>query len=192
MNERKGDRLDKIVTRGGDRGETSLGDGSRVAKTDPRVALMGEVDELNSWIGVVLSHEPGPECAETLHGVQHDLFDLGGALCFPGAPVLSAAHVARLDERAAALNASLAPLKEFVLPGGAPVVAWLHVARTACRRTERAACGFLDGAAPDNFGVMYLNRLSDFLFIAARAEAARLGAPEILWRKAYSVAGADE
>lgn len=180
-------RLSKIVTRGGDGGETSLGDGARVAKADPRIALMGDVDELNSWVGVVLAHQPGAAVRDVLAGVQHDLFDLGGALCFPGAPLLSERHVARVDAAAAALNEGLAPLKEFVLPGGAPLVAFLHVARTVCRRTERAAAGFL-GREP-GFALAYLNRLSDFLFIAARAEAKRLGVPEPLWEKAKSVSG---
>ncbi len=194
-------RLTKIVTRGGDKGETSLGDGARVAKSDPRVALLGDVDELNAWIGVALSQAPGDEVAEVLTGVQHDLFDLGGALCFPGSPILSDAHIARLDDAAASLNEGLAPLKEFVLPGGAPLIAWLHVARTVCRRVERSAAGFFalalaspsepeqdqnpasDGAA----AIAYLNRLSDFLFIASRYEAHRLGVPETTWQKAKSL-----
>ena len=208
-----GNRLSKIVTRGGDKGETSLGDGARIAKTDPRIHLLGEVDELNSWIGVVLAHAPGETVAATLVGVQHDLFDLGGALCFPGAPVLSDAHVARIDDAAAALNEDLPPLKEFILPGGAPLLAWLHVARTVCRRAERCGAAFLSGdlsgegqealsdeaqeagksdAAAGGFGLIYLNRLSDYLFIAARFEAKRLGAAENLWRKAHSVSGAGE
>ena len=182
------DRLTKITTRGGDGGETSLGDGSRVEKSDPRIAFMGDVDELNSWIGVALAADPGETVRAILVGVQHDLFDLGGALCFPGAPALSAAHVARLDEACARLNAELAPLKEFVLPGGAPLVAQLHVARTTCRRVERAAAAFFAGDANAN-GLAYLNRLSDFLFIAARFEAKRLGVSEVLWRKEHSVSG---
>ncbi|MGF1545242.1 MAG: cob(I)yrinic acid a,c-diamide adenosyltransferase [Parvularculaceae bacterium] len=189
-----GDRLDRIVTRGGDRGETSLGDGARVGKNDPRIALLGDVDELNAWIGVVLSQAPGETVRDTLVGVQHDLFDLGGGLCFPGAPLLSAAHVARLDDATTALNADLPPLKEFVLPGGAPTVAWLHVARTVCRRAERTAAAFLspsDGGESghdDANARAYLNRLSDYCFVAARAEARRLGAPETLWRKSHSLA----
>lgn len=182
-------RLTKIVTRGGDGGETSLGDGSRVAKTDPRVALMGDVDELNAALGVALAHEPGETVRDALTAAQHDLFDLGGALSLPGAPLLSARHVARLDDAAAALNEGLAPLKEFILPGGAPAVAFLHVARTVCRRVERAMAAFPGGEA-ENFALAYLNRLSDVLFIAARVEAQRRGTPEIYWRKANSVSGA--
>ncbi len=183
------DRLDKIITRGGDGGETSLGDGTRVSKTDPRVALMGDVDELNSWIGVVLATAPGEAVAATLNGVQHDLFDLGGGLCFPGAPLLSEHHVSRLDEAAARLNADLPALKEFILPGGAPLVAWLHVARTVCRRVERVAAGLLAGEEAGAFAMQYLNRLSDYLFIAARAEARRLGVAETLWKKEHSLGG---
>lgn len=181
------DRLTKIVTRGGDRGETSLGDGTRVAKSDPRVAVLGDVDELNSWIGVALAHEPGEAVGATLTGVQHDLFDLGGGLCFPDATLLSPAHVARIDEAASALNESLPPLKEFVLPGGAPLIAWLHVARTVCRRVERGAAAFLSDDEKGAAALQYLNRLSDYLFIAARAEAKRLGVPETLWKKEHSV-----
>lgn len=181
------DRLTRIVTRGGDKGETSLGDGTRVAKTDPRVGLLGDIDELNSSIGVVRAHGPGGEVGATLEGVQHDLFDLGGALCFPGAPALSARHVARLDEAASSLNESLPPLKEFILPGGAPLVAHLHVARTVCRRVERGAAGFFADQEGGAHAIAYLNRLSDFLFIAARFEAKRLGTPEVYWEKAKSL-----
>jgi cob(I)alamin adenosyltransferase len=179
------DRLTRIVTRGGDRGETSLGDGARVKKSTPRVALLGDIDELNSWIGVVLAHAPGGEIAETLRGVQHDLFDLGGAVSMPGAPLLAERHLERLDAAASEWNASLPPLKEFILPGGAPVVAFLHVARTVARRAERSAASlFPDGER--GCCVPYLNRLSDVLFIAARLEAKRLGADETLWQKVKS------
>jgi len=182
-------RLTKIVTRGGDKGETSLGDGARVAKDDPRVALLGDIDELNSWIGVVLCHLEDGEIFEMLTSVQHDLFDLGGALSMPGAPLLSEPHVVRLDGAAAALNADLPPLKEFILPGGAAVLAWLHVARTVARRAERAMAGFARETPQAAYALQYLNRLSDYLFIAARFEARRLGVGEVLWRKEASLAG---
>jgi len=189
-------RLTTITTRGGDKGETSLGDGTRVSKADPRIGLMGDIDELNSWIGVVLAHQPGEDVTETLIGVQHDLFDLGGGLCFPptptkGAPLLSERHVARVDEAAASLNENLAPLKEFILPGGAPLLAWLHVARTVCRRAECSMIAFVKGENGVNedgaHALAYLNRLSDYLFIAARHEAKRLGIDETLWRNAQSL-----
>ena len=184
-------RLTKIVTKGGDKGQTSLGDGSRLKKSDPRIGLLGDVDELNSWIGVALAHEPGAAVQETLTGAQHDLFDLGGGLCFPGAALLSEAHVARLEQAAEALNQDLAPLKEFILPGGAPLVAWLHTARTVCRRVERSTAAFFDSQedAEPGFAIQYLNRLSDYLFIAARAEAKRLGAGEVYWMKEHSLSG---
>ncbi|MEM8770449.1 MAG: cob(I)yrinic acid a,c-diamide adenosyltransferase [Pseudomonadota bacterium] len=185
-------RLDKIVTRGGDKGETSLGDGARVAKDDPRIALLGDVDELNSWVGVALAHlEPG-DVAEALEGVQHDLFDLGGALCFPDAPLLSGGHVERLEKAAATLNETLPPLKEFILPGGAPVLAWLHVARTVCRRVERAMASFARDREEAAAALQYLNRLSDYLFIAARFEAKRQGVDEVLWRKEASLSAAGQ
>lgn len=182
------DRLTRIVTRKGDAGETSLGDGTRVAKSDPRIALIGEVDELNSAIGVALAHDPEGEVRDALVGVQHDLFDLGGALSIRGAPLLSPAHVARIDQRATTLNATLPPLKEFILPGGAPLIAFLHVARAQCRRAERIAVGHLKDQVNGAHALAYLNRLSDFLFIAARIEARRLGVPEIAWRKSKSAA----
>jgi cob(I)alamin adenosyltransferase len=181
------DRLTRIVTRGGDKGETSLGDGTRVAKSDPRVALLGDIDELNAQIGAVLALAPGPEVLAALKLAQHDLFDLGGGLCFPGTQVLKEAHVARIDAAAAALNAGLPPLKEFVLPGGSPLIAALHVARTVCRRVERAACAFFATGMDGAHAIAYLNRLSDFLFIAARFEARRTGVPEVLWEKSKSV-----
>jgi cob(I)alamin adenosyltransferase len=181
------DRLNRIVTRGGDKGETSLGDGTRVAKTDRRVALLGDVDELNAFVGAVLALTPGAEVSQTLSLAQHDLFDFGGALCFPGASVLTAGHVARIDAAAAALNAGLPPLKEFVLPGGSALLASLHVARTVCRRVERAAVAFFAGEPGGEHAIAYLNRLSDFLFIAARFEARRTGVAEVLWEKAKSL-----
>lgn len=184
-------RLTKITTRGGDKGETSLGDGKRVAKDDARIALIGEIDELNSWIGVIRDHQPGDVVDQLLEGVQHDLFDFGGALSFPGAPLLSDAHVARLDKACVVLNETLPPLKEFILPGGAPLLSWLHIGRTVSRRAER----MMVTLARDNDGaenaVRYLNRLSDYLFIAARAEARRMGVDEVLWRKEASISGKD-
>lgn len=180
-------RLTKIVTRGGDKGETSLGDGTRVPKDDARIALLGDVDELNCWVGVVVSHLEKGAVAETLTGVQHDLFDLGGALSLPGAPLLSERHLARLDDAAAELNKDLPPLKEFILPGGAPALAWLHVARTVARRVERSMATFMRDNPDAAAALQYLNRLSDYLFIAARFEAKRVGIPEVFWRKDESL-----
>lgn len=181
------DRLNRIVTRGGDKGETSLGDGTRVLKSDPRIALLGDVDELNSWIGVVIAQQPGADVREILKLVQHDLFDLGGTLCVPGAPVLSERHVARIDAAATMLNKDLPPLKEFVLPGGSPLLAYLHLARTVSRRVERAAVSFFAHDPLGEQAIAYLNRLSDLLFIFARVEAQRTGVKETLWEKEKSI-----
>ncbi len=180
-------RLTKITTRGGDNGETSLGDGSRIPKTAARIDMLGEVDELNSWIGVILTHSPGDEIRILLEGVQHDLFDLGGTLCFPDTPVLSIAHLTRLDEAVETLNADLPPLKEFILPGGAPLLSWLHIARTVSRRVERGMVALMNSEPITGHAVPYLNRLSDALFIAARFEAKRLNISEIYWQKEKSV-----
>jgi len=181
------DRLTKITTRGGDKGETSLGDGNRVSKCHPQIGLLGIIDELNSSIGVVLAHDPGSEVAAILQNIQHDLFDLGGALCFPGMPLLSQNHVARLDEAGERLNADLKPLKEFVLPGGSPLIAVMHVARTTARRCERELITAQKNAKDNDYAVAYLNRLSDILFIAGRYEAKRTGVKEILWEKEKSL-----
>ncbi len=187
------DRLTKITTRGGDKGETSLGDGSRVPKTDERIALLGEVDELNSWIGVVLSHGPSQTIQTLLEDVQHDLFDLGGALCFPDAPLLSLAHVERLDKAVEQLNQDLTPLKEFILPGGSPLLSWLHIARTKARHGERSMAHFIQNQTQaektTSHAIPYLNRLSDILFIAARHEAKHNNIAEIYWKKEKSVQG---
>lgn len=182
-------RLTKIVTRGGDKGQTSLGDGARVDKDAPRIALLGDVDELNSWLGVVGDHVTSDALKPLLLSVQHDLFDLGGALSFPGTPALSKKHVARLDEAAEKLNADLPPLKEFILPGGSPALSFCHAARSVCRRAERAMAAFHRDAPEAEHGLQYLNRLSDVLFIAARVEAKHAGVPEIYWRKENSVSG---
>ncbi len=176
-------RLTKIVTRGGDKGETSLADGTRLAKDDVRIALIGDVDELNSWIGVVIANGADGVLQEALSHAQHDLFDLGGALSFPGSPILSETHVARLDEAAGQLNKALPPLKEFILPGGSKEIAFCHVARTVCRRAERGIAAFHRSAPEAAHALQYLNRLSDILFIAARVEARRLGVDEVYWRK---------
>lgn len=176
-------RLSKIVTRGGDKGETSLADGSRISKDELLINLIGDIDELNSWIGVALAHLSVGEVSASLKYVQHGLFDLGGALSIPGAPLLSEAHVVSVDHACEALNRDLPPLREFILPGGPGAMAWLHIARTVCRRAERKMAAFYrDNKAAAN-ALQYLNRLSDYLFIAARYEAKRLGVDEIYWKK---------
>jgi len=178
-----GHRLSKIVTRTGDAGTTGLGDGSRVAKDAARIEAIGAVDELNSTIGVLLAETLPRPVAACLVDVQHDLFDLGGELSIPGYSAVANTHVERLEERVEHFNAPLAPLKEFVLPGGTRPAALAHVARTVCRRAERAVVRLghtEDVAEPAR---RYLNRLSDLLFVMARALNENAGRADVLWQK---------
>jgi cob(I)alamin adenosyltransferase len=180
-------RLTRIYTRGGDKGETSLGDGSRVAKLDCRIGAFGTVDELNSALGVALA-EPGlsDRLREPLERIQNDLFDVGADLSVPygiGDRLrVEQAHVARLEQLCDDFNADLPMLKSFVLPGGTPAAARLHVARTTCRRAERDALTAQQETGVNPLVLAYLNRLSDFLFIAARWANHDAGRDEPLWR----------
>ncbi|MBB5373209.1 cob(I)yrinic acid a,c-diamide adenosyltransferase [Acidocella aromatica] len=181
-------KLDKIYTRGGDHGETSLGDGSRVAKSSLRIAALGEVDEANAVIGLARLHVAEDEL---LGRVQNDLFDLGADLCVPiaenEAPALRIvqAQVDWLEARIDQLNAALPPLTSFILPGGTPGSAHLHFARTVVRRAERAVVHLLE--APEEkvnrLALIYLNRLSDLLFVLARVAAGN-GAGDVTWQPA--------
>jgi cob(I)alamin adenosyltransferase len=180
-------RLTRIYTRGGDQGETSLGDGSRVPKLDCRIGAFGTVDELNSALGIVLAEATLPEPLRApLEQVQNDLFDVGADLSVPYGVTdrlrVEQAHVDRLEGLCDQFNASLPALKSFVLPGGTEAAARLHVARATCRRAEREAlvADREHGISP--LVLVYLNRLSDFLFIAARTANAAGGHPEPLWK----------
>lgn len=177
-----GHRLSRITTRTGDDGSTGLGDGSRTGKDSQRVECLGEVDELNAQLGRLAAHALAPPQAELLSVIQHELFELGAELCLPGQVRITAAMVAALEQRTTAANASLEPLKEFVLPGGSPAAADAHVARTVCRRVERrlVALHHADGGNPDS--LRYLNRLSDLLFVLARRLNADGGGGDVLWR----------
>jgi cob(I)alamin adenosyltransferase len=175
-------RLTRIYTRTGDAGETSLGDGSRVPKTDPRIAAVGAVEELNAHIGVVLAASVPDGLGATLAQVQNELFDLGADLAVPFQEGderlrIAPAQVDRLEELCDRFNEELSPLKSFVLPGGTEHAARLHLARTVCRRAELTA---LHVSAANPLALTYLNRLSDLLFILARS--ANAGASEPLWR----------
>ena len=177
-----GHRLTKIATRTGDAGETGLGDGSRVAKDAARITALGEIDELNSTLGVLLA-EPVPEAVrEALAQVQQDLFDLGGELSIPGHAMVTEAHVLRLDALLEDWNAKLAPLKEFILPGGTRAAAMAHLARTVCRRAERAVVALGRTEAVGTPLRQYLNRLSDLLFVAGRVLNVHAGRGDVLWR----------
>jgi cob(I)alamin adenosyltransferase len=179
-------RLSQIATRTGDDGSTGLGDGSRVRKNSLRIAAMGEVDELNSQLGVVLC-EPLPEdVRELLVMVQHELFNLGGELSMPGFSMLKPAAVQRLDEALAGYNANLPRLKEFILPAGTRSAALAHVARAVARRAERAVVALGETEAVNDAPRQYLNRLSDLLFVLARvlnrANLDGLGGDDVYWR----------
>jgi cob(I)alamin adenosyltransferase len=184
----------KIYTKTGDTGETGLFDGTRVPKSDPRVDAYGEVDELNAWLGLVRANRVDAEIDAMLDRIQRDLFALGAQLADPRhkmasrveKAVIGPEDVARLEGWIDTLEAGLAPLRRFILAGGSPAGALLHLARTVCRRAERrmvalgmTGSGGAGGADPRL--VMYVNRLSDLLFVMARAVNARAGIPEIEW-----------
>ena len=180
-------RLTKIYTRAGDRGETSLGDGSRVPKLDCRIAAFGTVDELNAALGVVLAEDRLPERLRgPLARIQNDLFDVGADLSVPygiGDRLrVDQSHVDRLEQLCDEFNAELPTLKSFVLPGGTAAAARLHVARTTCRRAERDALLAQADVGVNELVLAYLNRLSDFLFIAARWANKDAGCDEPLWK----------
>ena len=183
-------KLTRIYTRGGDKGETSLGDGARVVKHDPRVAAYGTVDEANATIGLARLHTQG-ELDEILARTQNDLFDLGADLCRPEgggeggdggrAPLrVSEAQVLRLEAEIDEINAGLEPLESFLLPGGTPAAAALHLARTVARRAEREITALAEAETVNPQAVRYINRLSDLLFVLAR-QANDGGAQDVLW-----------
>jgi cob(I)alamin adenosyltransferase len=179
-------RLTKIYTRGGDAGETSLGDGARVSKLDPRIAAYGTVDELNSVLGVVVARECPRDIRDVLVRIQNELFDLGADLSVPfehdGRLRTTQEQVDTLEVDCDRFNAELPELKSFVLPGGSEAAAWLHVARTVCRRAERETLVAAGAYEIDPLTLVYLNRLSDLLFILARAANAAEGSEEPLWK----------
>jgi cob(I)alamin adenosyltransferase len=179
-------RLTRIYTRGGDAGETSLGDGSRVSKLDARIEAFGAVDELNSLLGLVLAGDAPTSFRPWLERVQNDLFDVGADLSVPveveGRLRVEQARIDELERLCDELNADLPELRSFVLPGGTETAARLHVARATCRRAERAALVADREHGVNPLALVYLNRLSDLLFIAARAANAAAGRDEPLWR----------
>ena len=178
-----GNRLSKIVTRTGDDGTTGLGDGSRTRKDSLRIDAIGHVDELNSTVGVLLAEPVSQKIRDALVDIQHDLFDLGGELCIPGFENLPDKRVERLDELLEGFNADLPRLKEFILPAGSRAASIAHVARTVCRRAERAivALGRDENVRPACR--QYVNRLSDLLFVLARVLNREAGGSDVLWEK---------
>jgi cob(I)alamin adenosyltransferase len=185
--------LSRIYTKSGDQGETGLGDGSRVPKDYPRVTAYGGVDELNSVLGLITSHHPEASESDLLRAVQNDLFDVGADLCVPQAadePAGTKLRVrpeqsARLEAAIDRLNAGLSPLTSFVLPGGRPAAAWCHLARTVCRRAERDVVTLSHQESINPEVVVYLNRLSDLLFVLARAYNNN-GKDDVLWQPGQS------
>ncbi|MEZ5651217.1 MAG: cob(I)yrinic acid a,c-diamide adenosyltransferase [Burkholderiaceae bacterium] len=189
-----GKRLSAISTRTGDDGSTGLGDGSRISKTSLRVQAMGDVDELNSMIGLLLTEPMPAEIEADLVEIQHDLFDLGGELSIPGFENIHPPQLARLDARLAHYNANLPRLEEFILPGGARPSAIAHLCRTICRRAERSVVAL--GADEGDTGVrplprQYLNRLSDLMFVLARVLNRAAGRGDVQWRPRRHADGAD-
>jgi len=175
-----GHRLSKIYTRTGDAGTTGLGNGSRVEKDSVRMQVIGETDELNSFIGSVLVQDVPDSVRECLTDVQHALFDLGGELAVPDSETLSKDYVTALEQALDNLNADLPPLKEFILPGGNAAAAACHQARAVCRRVERRLVGLAREERINEESRKYVNRLSDLLFVIARILARRSGG-EVYW-----------
>lgn len=175
----------KIYTRGGDLGETSLLGGARVRKDHERIEAYGTIDELNSFIGVARASWPDGSIDSELHAIQSDLFEIGARLAAPNAedrfPGVDASRIEELETAIDAMESDLAPLTSFVLPGGSPASGHLHVARTVARRAERLVVGLHDASALGEVTVRYLNRLSDYLFVAARFANASAGVADVPW-----------
>jgi cob(I)alamin adenosyltransferase len=177
-----GNRLSKIATRTGDDGSTGLGDGSRTRKDSERIDALGEVDELNSFVGLLLCEDMPAELREELVSIQHDLFDLGGELCIPGYQMIKIEHVARLDGLLEKYNAGLPVLKEFILPAGSRAASLAHVCRTVCRRAERSIVALSKLEAINAEPRQYVNRLSDLMFVLARVLNRHAGGSDVLWQ----------
>lgn len=187
-----GNRLSKISTKTGDKGTTGLGDGSRVSKTDIRIQCIGNIDELNSSIGVLQAHLPladagfdAKKIADTLHQIQHDLFDIGGELAVPGYNALTENLLDDLEVSAADLNDTLPSLKDFILPAGGKACSFCHMCRSICRRAERSLVMLKQDQEVNQIALQYINRLSDFLFILARVFARQENGQEVLWKSRH-------
>jgi cob(I)alamin adenosyltransferase len=181
-----GNRLSKIYTRTGDNGTTGLGDGSRVPKDSLRVDAMGDVDELNSVIGIMITEGVPDILHATLTEIQHDLFNVGGEICIPGYVILPQIRVDDLEEAIDALNDTLEPLKEFILPGGTKAAAYCHLARTVCRRAERKLIELNRAEKVTEISLQYLNRLSDLLFVMCRIINKNAGVSDVLWQNKHT------
>lgn len=177
-------RLSKIYTRTGDDGTTGLGGGQRLRKDSPRIEAIGDIDELNSAVGLLRAGLTNPADIDAmLESVQHRLFDIGGELAMPGHEFAQDDWTTRLEKRLDKLNAELPPLQEFVLPGGNTPAAHAHMARAICRRAERSLLRLSEAEAVNSAALKYLNRLSDLLFVIARVQARVDGGEEVTWKK---------
>ena len=177
-----GNRLSKIYTRTGDKGTTGMGDGSRVEKDSLRVAAIGDTDELNSVIGMVICKCSDGDVKETLITIQHDLFNLGGQLTMPECHLITQERVKWLEDTLDRMNENLPPLKEFILPGGGEAAAHCHLARTVCRRAERTIVSLAKEFEFSQHVTAYINRLSDLLFVACRVLSRQAGETEVYWQ----------
>ena len=178
-----GHRLSKIYTKTGDDGITGLGDGTRIEKCSPRLEAIGEIDELNCCLGLLLAENLPPELTAALFDIQHDLFDFGGELSIPGTRLLTESAVEKLEKWIDLYNAGIPPLKEFVLPGGNRAAACCHLARAVCRRAERRLLTLMRKETVNPQCLKFINRLSDFLFVAGRVIARKSDVGEILWNR---------
>lgn len=179
-----GNRLSKIYTKTGDDGTTGLGDGSRVAKDNLRVEAYGTVDELNSFVGLLRAELADTHAMQLLLSrIQHELFDLGGELCIPNFILIKVDAITRLENAIDHLNQNLPPLKDFILPAGGKAASTCHVARSVCRRAERRVYSLSQQESISPLALQYLNRLSDYLFVAARVLAREHGGSEVLWQR---------
>ena len=178
-------RLSKIYTRTGDAGTTGLGDGTRVAKDSMRIVAMGNVDELNSILGILQTMPLGANIHAVLEGIQHDLFDMGGEICMPGYSMIKAERVTALETQLDAWNDTLPPLKEFILPGGDLAAAYCHLARTVCRRAERSMTTLNSHEKLTEISLQYINRLSDLLFVLCRILNKEAGVADVLWQNTH-------
>lgn len=176
-----GNRLSKLYTRTGDNGTTGLGDGTRVDKDSLRVAAMGDADELNATIGLILTEPISTRLTEILVKIQHDLFNLGGEICMPNYAILTEETIEQLEQTIDSLNDALNPLAEFILPGGSKAATYCHLARTVCRRAERQLVTLNRNEAVTTISLRYLNRLSDLLFVMCRIINKEAGVDDILW-----------
>jgi len=175
-------RLSKIYTRKGDNGTTGMANGSRVSKDSLHMQAIGEVDELNSLLGVVINKKPADEIKENLITIQHDLFNLGGQLAMPDYEKINAARIDWLETTLDQMNAQLEPLKEFILPGGTESASFCHLARATCRRVERVMVSLNNEEKINSHLIAYINRLSDWLFVASRLINKISGEAEVYWK----------